>query len=205
MLDGVARRLIDPALVRLAVMLDRRGISANAITVAGFAIGLAAAGLIMAGWTATALFVILLSRLCDGLDGAVARIKGSTDFGGYLDIVLDFGFYGAIPLAFAIADPSSNAIAAAVLLLSFYFNGGSFLAYAILAQKNGSTAQSSRGPKSFFFSTGLAEASETLIVFCAMCALPHYFPLLAWVFAAMCFWTAASRIMAAATGFGGGS
>lgn len=62
---------------------------------------------------ATAIF---LSRLCDALDGAVARQGQPTDAGGFLDITLDFLFYASIPLAFAVADPGANALAAAVLL-----------------------------------------------------------------------------------------
>ncbi len=79
--------------------------------------------------------LLLLSRLCDGLDGAVARHTQKTDRGGFLDIVLDFAFYGVIPLGFVVAEPAQNAVAGAVLLFAFYVNGASFLAYAIMAEK----------------------------------------------------------------------
>ena len=48
------------------------------------------------------LILIFIGRICDGLDGAVAKQTKQTDFGGFLDIVLDFAFYGMIPLAFAL-------------------------------------------------------------------------------------------------------
>jgi phosphatidylglycerophosphate synthase len=201
MLDGWARRRLDPAIGRLAAGLAAFGVSANAVTLAAFATGALAAGAIalQAYWLGLAL--IALSRLGDGLDGAVARIRGKTDYGGYLDIVLDFFFYGAVPVGFAIADPEANAVAAAVLVLSFYVNGASFLAFAILAERRGLEGQA-RGEKSIFFTTGLAEATETIAVFAVACLWPAWFPALAWGFAAVCFYTALSRIVLAGRKFG---
>jgi phosphatidylglycerophosphate synthase len=200
MLDGVARKAIDPALDRIGQALAGRGVTANSVTIAGFAIGMVAAGAIALSWFWLGAALILLSRLCDGLDGTVARHNGATDFGGYLDIVLDFAFYGAIPLGFVFADPSLNALAGAVLIFSFYVNGASFLAFAILAAKRNLTEEP-RGKKSIFFTTGLAEATETLAVFIAACIWPTWFPILAYVFAAVCFYTAIVRILQARAAF----
>lgn len=200
MFDGVGRKAIDPLLTTLGSALAQRGISANAVSATGFLIGAVAALAIMQQAYLIGAVLIVLSRLCDGLDGVVARTNGATDFGGYLDIVLDFAFYGIIPFAFALADPITNAAAAAALLLSFYVNGASFLAYAILAAKRGDETEA-RGKKSIFFTTGLAEASETLAVFLAACMWPSWFPLLAWVFAAICIYTAFSRMLLARASF----
>lgn len=201
MLDGWARRRLDPLLDRLAAGLASAGISANAVTLASFAIGMAAAATIAAGHLATGLVLILVSRLGDGLDGAVARIRGKTDLGGYLDIVLDFFFYGAIPLGFAVADPQANALPAAALIFSFYVNGASFLAFSVLAEKR-KLSTLARGEKSIFFTTGLAEATETLAVFVAFCLLPGWFAVIAYAFAAVTLYTAVSRIVLAAKSFG---
>ncbi|APH73433.1 CDP-alcohol phosphatidyltransferase family protein [Aquibium oceanicum] len=201
MLDGWARRKLDPALDRLAAGLASAGISANAVTLASFAIGMAAAATIAAGHLATGLVLILVSRLGDGLDGAVARIRGKTDLGGYLDILLDFFFYGAIPLGFAVADPQANALPAAALIFSFYVNGASFLAFSVLAERR-KLSTLARGEKSIFFTTGLAEATETLAVFVAFCLLPGWFAVIAYPFAAVCLYTALSRIILAVRQFG---
>lgn len=200
MFDGIGRKAVDPFLGRLGAAIAQRGVSANAVTIFGFLIGLLAAIAVWQNAYLTGAALIVLSRLCDGLDGVVARAHGSSDFGGYLDIVLDFTFYGMIPFAFALADPSANAIPAAALLLSFYINGASFLAYAILAAKRGEETEA-RGKKSIFFTTGLAEASETLTVFLAACLWPTWFPVLAWIFAAICIYTAISRILFARASF----
>lgn len=201
MLDGWGRRRLDPVLDRLAAALSAAGVGANSITIAACVLGLAAAGAIALGWLWLGLALILVSRLGDGLDGAVAKIRGASDLGGYLDITLDFVFYGAIPVGFALLDPQANALAAAVLIFSFYVNGSTFLAYAIMAEKR-KLASDARGPKSLFFTTGLAEATETLIVFVAWCVLPQWFAPLAYAFAALTFYTALSRIVLAWRAFG---
>lgn len=193
MLDGVLKKRIDPPIAFLAAMLCRQGIGADAVTAAGLVLGLAAAAAIAFGQLWLGLVLILASRLADGLDGAVARLTRRTDRGGYLDIVFDYIFYGAIPLAFAVLDPAANALAAAVLLTSFYANGASFLAFAVMAEKRGlSTRQ--RGEKSLYFSTGLAEATETIATFVLFCLFPAHFAVIAYVFAAMTAWTCVSRI-----------
>ncbi|MCA1403932.1 CDP-alcohol phosphatidyltransferase family protein [Ensifer sp. IC3342] len=200
MLDGAVRRRLDPLLDRLGVVLVKRGVKADTITIFGLGLGLAAAGLIAYRFYLAGAVMILLSRLCDGLDGAVARASRGTDFGGFLDIVLDFAFYGAIPLAFIVSDPAANGLAGAFLLFSFYVNGSSFLAYAIIAEKRAMTT-SVRGAKSLYFTTGLAEATETIGVFLAFCLFPGWFSPLAAVFAVVCLYTAVSRIALARLSF----
>ncbi|MAS04226.1 MAG: hypothetical protein CL534_05985 [Ahrensia sp.] len=194
MLDGAVRARIQPAIDAIGGAIARAGISANAVTVIAFALGVAAAALIALGAFLPGMVVLLVSRLCDGLDGAVARVRGKTDFGGFLDIVLDFGVYGIIPVGFAFADPAANAIPAAALIFSFYVNGASFLAFAVMAEKHDMTTDQ-RGEKSLFFTTGLAEATETIAVFVIACLFPAWFPLIAWLFAAICIYTALSRIV----------
>lgn len=200
MLDGRMRLIIGPALDRSGRALARAGLSADAVTLAGFALALASAILIAFQYYWAGLIALGLSRLADGLDGAVARATRKTDFGGFLDIVLDFAFYGAVPLGFVFADPQANAIAGAALLFAFYVNGASFLAFAVLAEKHGLKTLA-RGEKSLFFTTGLAEATETIAVFAAMCVFPDWFAPLAWGFAALTLYTALSRVVLAARTF----
>ena len=202
MLDGIMRRALDPSLNQAGHVLANRGVLANHVTLIGLALGLMAAGLVgfgVAGWVALA--PLLASRVADGLDGAVARASSITDFGGYLDIVCDFIFYGAIPLAFVLRDPSVNGVAGAFLLTSFYANGASFLSYAVLAAKRGMQTEH-RGVKSLYFTEGLLEGTETIAFFVTICIWPAIFVPGAWVFGALCFATALSRIALAWQVFG---
>lgn len=196
MLDSYARKLIDPPLDRIGRALASRGVTADGVTLFGLALGLLAAAMIALGVPGLALIPLLASRIADGLDGAVARATRKTDFGGYLDITADFLFYGAIPMAFVWHAPALNGAAGAFLLASFYFNGASFLGYAVLAEKYGDTT-SAQGQKSLYYSNGILEGTETIVFFGLLCLLPAYFTPLAWVFGGLCFLTATLRIYAA--------
>jgi phosphatidylglycerophosphate synthase len=193
MFDRSAIRLIQPAVVRLAQVAHRSGLSANVLTLLGFGIGVLAACLIATGAFLAGLVALLISRLCDALDGAVARLTQTTDAGGFLDITLDFLFYGSIPLAFALHDPARNALPAAVLLFTFIGTGSSFLAFATIAAKRG-LHNLNYPDKSFYFLGGLTEAGETLACFCAMCLWPGHFIELAYGFAALCLLTIFARL-----------
>lgn len=201
MLDGMMRGVIDAPLNQSGRWLAARGASADAVTLAGLALGLAAAGLIWAGFAGLWVALVLLgSRLADGLDGAVARARGKTDFGGYLDIVCDFAFYGAVPLAFVLRDPGANGVAGAALLFSFYVNAATFLGYAILAEKRGLKTRA-RGEKSLYFTAGLMEGTETILAFLVLAFWPGLFVPLAWTFGALCLITATARVALAVRTF----
>lgn len=193
MLDRFAIRLIAPLLTPVARQLVRRGITADQVTLTGFVIGLLAAALIAQRAYLAGLALLLLSRLCDGLDGAVARQTRCTDRGGFLDITLDFIFYAAIVLAFAVAEPAANALPAAVLLAGFMGTGSSFLAFAVTAAKR-QMASTVYPAKSIYFLGGLTEGTETLLFLITMCLWPAQFALLAWVFAGLCAVTTAMRL-----------
>ena len=153
MFDTAIRTYIDPVLNRIGALLAGAGVSANMVTWSGFLIGGGAAIAIAKGYFILGLILLLFSRLCDGLDGAIARLSQKTDIGGFLDIVLDFAFYGMIPLAFVVFNPAQNAVAGGVLLLAFYVNGASFLAYGLIAEKRG-LMDEARGGKSLLYTIG---------------------------------------------------
>jgi len=140
-------------------------VGAKALTWMGFAIGLLAAGLIRQGAFLSRLLAIGASRLCDALDGAVARHTQATDLGGFLDITLDFVFYASIPLAFAVIAAKRGLHHLAVPDKSFYFVGSP------------------------------TEGTETLAFFAACCLWPHYFAPLAYGFSALCGITLFSRVV----------
>lgn len=194
MLDKAIQQALKPLMTRAARGLVRLGVGADAISLAGFAVGMGAATAIVLQHDWVGLALLLISRLMDGLDGAVARATQPTDRGGFLDITLDFLFYASIPLAFAIAEPAQNALPAAVLLAAFIGTGSSFLAFAAVAEKR--KLQSLAFPdKSFYFLGGLTEATETILAFTAMCLWPQWFPYIAYGFAVLCGITIAMRIV----------
>ncbi|MSQ76402.1 MAG: CDP-alcohol phosphatidyltransferase family protein [Rhodoferax sp.] len=193
MLDPYATAMIRRPVTAAARQLARWGLSANSITLAGFALGIFAAFLIANELYLTGAATIFGSRLLDALDGAVARQGQPTDAGGFLDIALDFLFYASIPLAFALADPARNALPAAVLLAAFMGTSASFLAFSVLAAKRG-LSSTAYPDKSFYFLGGLTEATETLACFAAMCLWPQHFAVLAYGFATLCGITIITRL-----------
>lgn len=203
MFDHRLNTALRGPLTAMARQLQARGLQADTLTWAGFAVGLLALPLIASGHSGLALLAIALNRLADGLDGAVARLGQPTDRGAFLDITLDFVFYASIPLGFALADPAANGLAAALLLFGFMGTGSSFLAFAVLAARRGlhSTAFPNKG---LYYLGGLTESTETIAVFVCMCLWPAWFVPLACGFAALCGLTTATRIVAALNALGDG-
>jgi phosphatidylglycerophosphate synthase len=178
MLDSTLRPLIDPPLNAAARVLAAWGVSANALTLVGLVLGLAAGGAIASGAYGAGLALIVTNRLLDGLDGA--------------DLFADFVFYAAVPAGFALAHPS-NALPAALLLAGFLLSGISFLGYAVLADRRGLTTIA-QGEKSFYYVAGLAEGAETIAVFVLATLRPDWFPPLAFAYAALCGVTGFARL-----------
>ena len=162
---------------------------------AGFAIGMLAVPLLAFGLYGAALVVILANRVLDGVDGAVARERGVTDFGGYLDAVCDFIFYSAVVFGFALGN-SDHAVYAAFLILCFMGTGSTFLSFAALAARRG-LATEQRGKKSLYYLGGLTEGTETIAAFALFCLFPAWFPALALGFGALCGVTTITRIAVA--------
>jgi len=200
MLDRAAIALLRPALTGAARGLARVGLRADQVTLAGFAIGMVAAFAIAVQHPLLGLAGIALSRLCDGLDGALARLTEPTDRGAFIDISLDFVFYASIPLAFAVADPAANALAAAALLAAFVGTTSTFLAFAVLAAQRG-MASTAFPAKGIYYLGGLTEATETLTCFALMCLWPQHFAIFAWGFALLCVLTTVTRLWAGWSAF----
>jgi phosphatidylglycerophosphate synthase len=170
------------------------GITANQVTISGFLVGLTVLPLLAFEYYLLAVAVILVNRICDGIDGALAREGKASDAGAFLDIVLDFIFYSAVVLGFALANPEQNALASAVLLFAFMGTGSSFLAFAIMAERR--SIQSMQYPtKGFYYLGGLAEGTETICLLLACCLFPSNFIWIALGFSLICMVTTTTRIV----------
>ena len=194
MIDANIRRLIDPPLARAGQRLAAAGIGADAVTIGGCLLGLAAALAVSVGQFYIALALLIANRIADGLDGAIARATGPTDRGAFLDIALDFLIYAAVPLGFAAWSPQVNAFPAAFLLASYVANGSAFLAFSTLAEKRG-IITTGQGRKSIYYLAGIAEGFETIAFMIAFCLFPSAFPILAMIFATICWISAAGRLV----------
>ncbi len=193
MLDSLSIKIIKTPLAKLAQGLHLSGVTANQATLFGFVMGCFALPALLAHQYEWALFFIVFNRVMDGIDGALARIQGITDAGGFLDISLDFLFYSLIPFGFVLANPEQNAVAGAFLIFSFIGTGSSFLAFAVMASKRGIENPVYKN-KSLYYMSGLTEGTETIACFIAFCIWPQHFATIAYVFGAACWFTTFTRI-----------
>ena len=189
MFDAALRaRLVGP-LDRAVVPLERLGISPNAVTATGFAVGVAACVAIAYGRWWLGLVLWLTNRLGDGLDGPLARRKGATDLGGMLDIIADFAIYGGVLVAIGVALPETR-VACLVVFLTYYLSGSSFLAFSSLATKR----QLEGDGRSLRFPAGIAEGTETIAAYVLILAFPAQAEVLLWIWATLVAITLLQRL-----------
>jgi phosphatidylglycerophosphate synthase len=189
MIDAGLRRVLSPALDTAGRRLEHLGVRAGWLTGAGWMVGVGACLAAGFGRWPAALVLWLVNRVCDGLDGPVARAGTPTERGGFLDIVADFSIYGGFVFGVAVAVPSAR-LACVALLLAYYTSGTAFLALSALLQRD----DAHRDERSLRFVGGLAEGAETITVYVAFCLLPGHAAFIAWVFAAAVAVTAAQRV-----------
>lgn len=202
MLDAHIRPYINPPLEHLAILLVKLKLTPNMITLFSFLCGAVSMLLIINQYYLSALSFILINRLCDGLDGAVARLnsqlstsKHNNDFGGYLDIVCDFIFYSGVIFAFGYSN-QDFLLCSSFLIFSFIGTMSSFLSYAIIAAKH-NISTNKRGIKAFYHLGGICEGTETILVLVLICLVPNYFNTIALIFALLCWLTTLSRVYCA--------
>jgi phosphatidylserine synthase len=185
-LDGTTRPLVAPLLEGLAARVDRPVVTPDRVTLLGLALGLGSAAAAASARWVPALALWLLSRVADGLDGVLARRRAAAGeppsaAGGYLDITADFLVYGATVAGVAIGWGGSLLPFVAVLV-AYYLNGATFLAFSSLAERTGRRLDDGR---SLSFLGGLAEGTETVLVHSLWLLLPGHAGTIAWVWAAV--------------------
>lgn len=182
MLDHHLRRYKDIVLLPLAARLQ--SLSPNLITVLAALIGIAAALAAALGAYPIALALWLANRVADGLDGMVARYTGrQSDFGGYLDIILDFVVYGAIPIGLYFGSPTQEIGVGVILLLgSFYVNAVSWLYLSAILEKRQAGAAAQGELTAVTMPSGLIGGTETILFYTAFLLWPAH---LVWLLTAM--------------------
>jgi phosphatidylglycerophosphate synthase len=190
MFDRQVRQLLARPLRVAGTALSDAGVSPMALTAVGWLAGVGACVAVGYGQWTLGVVLWLVNRLLDGLDGPTARRRGATELGGFLDIVADFSIYAGFVVAVAVAVPAAR-IAALALLTAYYVSGTAFLALSSLLEKRGGEPGDER---SLRFVGGLAEGTETVVVYVLFCLFPSHAPLIAWIFTAAVAVTAVQRI-----------
>jgi phosphatidylglycerophosphate synthase len=171
--------------------LARAGVRPTHVTIAAFVLGIAAAGLIASGRTGAGILTWIVSRLGDGLDGALAReTDRSTPLGGYLDITLDMGAYAAMVAGFAVLHPAFG-IEWALVLTGYVLVITTTLALSDAAGRIG--RQVSGTDRTFQFTPGVAEAGETNVMYVLWVLFPAHIGWLVWIWIAALLATSIQR------------
>ena len=181
MRDALLRRKKDELMTPVVRQLFG-SIHPNWVSVIAMVVGLTAVAAVLNHAYLLGLALWLFNRILDGLDGVVARIHGKqSDFGGYLDLFLDFIVYLAVPIGFLWALPELPNLWAGIALLAIYvLNLLSWSMLSALLEKRQSSA--SARLTSLEMPTGLIEGAETILFYSLFFLLPAY---IAWLFGIM--------------------
>ena len=197
MLDRYTRKLKD-AVLNPAAKYTGKYVSPNTVTLISFIPGVLAVYFLLTGFQTAGFWLFVLNRILDGLDGAIARqTDRQSDFGGYLDLMLDFILYAALPLAVtygtkqpliplggmtSLSDAELRLLWTAALLASFYINAASWMFLSAILEKRQQGATDKGEQTSVTMPAGMIGGTETILFYCGMMLLPSYH---LWLFAVM--------------------
>ncbi len=193
MLDTEFNKFFKPILVKISYTLIKHQLSPNQITLFGLIIGFSCFIFLSLGMINTALFLFLFNRILDGIDGTMARLTKPSDLGGVYDIISDFFVYALLPFGFILFD-EKNFLSMSLLLTSFILTCSTFLTTAWIYEKN-KIQIDQISKKSFYYSVGLIEGTETIVLFVLMFIFNEVANYIAWFFSALCFITALIRVI----------
>jgi phosphatidylglycerophosphate synthase len=151
-------------------------------SVMGLLVGVGAAAALWQQAYALGFLLWFVNRVFDGLDGVVARLSNAqSDLGGYLDIVIDFVVYAAIPVGLALGRPSTAVFLSLIFLLcAYYVNAASWMYLAAILEKR--HLSHSQRLTTITMPVGLIGGVETILFYTAFIFFPSY---LAWLFGLM--------------------
>lgn len=197
MFDRSIQRLIQKPLSFLGKFLLKI-LQPNQITFIGFFFGIVMCFLIFIHSYFLAILFLFLNRLCDGLDGVMARQTSPSPLGAYLDIILDFIIYAAFVLVFSLEN-EINLLTGVFLLFTYICTGTTFLTQAIIQPQLDYSQQQDNTedgiPKSFIYASGLIEGTETIFFMFLCLIMPKAFPILGFLFSVLCLITAIARVI----------
>lgn len=188
MIDSNYRKKFQETAVDPVVsVLKHSNITPNAISTLSLIFGLCYFLFMTGQHNWIAVFFLVASGYFDLLDGSLARATNtSSDAGCMLDIVFDRLVEFGIIIGLYLYDPSDRAMVSLFLLGSFYLCVTTFLLSGIFTPKN--------SEKSFHYSDGLIERTETFIFVLIVTLIPSFYNWMGWLFGILVFYTAFKRL-----------
>ncbi len=196
MIDGALREVKEKLLFPLAIQTGKY-IHPTIITVVsgvfGICAGMSAArqlyGLGLTFW--------IINRFLDGLDGTVARVHNhQSDLGAYIDIVIDFIVYAAIPIGLVMGRPEHLSISALIFLFGvFYVNTISWSYLSALLERRAQGAAVHDKKTSVIMPKGLVEGAETIFFYVLFFIFPSAIGVLFLIMGALTAVSAGQRVV----------
>lgn len=179
------RYTFDP----IARLLNNLSIKPNHITLLSIVLGLLSPIAFILHHNFFGIILLLVSGLCDVLDGSLARVSSqSSNLGATLDIVGDRIVEFAIMASFYFYSPTRNALGVIAMLGASYLCVTTFLIVGMFTQND--------SQKSFHYSAGLIERPEAFGFFIIMMLFPASFAWLSWGYFVLVLYTASTRMLA---------
>ena len=175
MLDDLLRPMKERVLLPAATALGGR-VHPMVVTLAAFAMGVGAAVAAARGADGLGLVLWLANGVLDGFDGTLARAqRRQSDLGGYVDIVLDFIVYAAVPIGLVLGAPRADravlAMTALAMVASFYVNAASWMYLAAILERRGVGAAARGELTTVTMPRGLVGGTETIVLYAMYFAL----------------------------------
>lgn len=173
-----------------------KDVSPTTVTIAACGVGVAAGVSASQGLYGVTLGLWFFNRFLDGLDGTIARINHKqSDFGGYLDIVLDMIAYIAIPLGMAFSVGTTAVfVTLAIMFAIFYLNSASWMMLSAYLEKRNAGALLKGELTSVTMPRAIIEGAESIVMYSLFILLPANLPLLFSVMAGLVFVSAGWQI-----------
>jgi phosphatidylglycerophosphate synthase len=185
-LDTRARRFVQPLLDAIASACLRAGIGANALTIAGMLVGVAAAAIVLCEHPVAGFLVLWLSGLIDAADGTLARLTKATPLGAILDITFDRVVELSMIAALAWLHPEARfemVVLAGIIAIAMSL----FLSIGAAVQNSSA--------KSFHYAPGLGERTEAFICLSLMILDQERIVLWTWIFVGVIMFTMGQRLI----------
>lgn len=185
MLDTSARAYFQPLIAYVAHHFQALKISPNVVTGMAFVTGIAATLAFGTGFSLLSLMLLWFSGLLDAVDGTLARMtKRVSPLGTLFDLISDRVVEVTFIIATALRFPESQLVCV-FLMGAIIFSFSIFLVVGILVRNE--------SQKSFHYQAGLAERTETFIVFSLIILMPQYAREIFYGFTVMIVFTGAQR------------
>jgi phosphatidylglycerophosphate synthase len=194
MIDNYFREHLPKATKVIIRFYSFTGVSPNQVTCAGFILSLASAYLVSVHAFLPALAMWWLSRLLDGTDGIYARETNQTsNFGAFLDILLDMSSYSVMVIGFYLAFPQLQ-LAWLIIVFLYVLCITGALALGSFEDKIPSLKPDNRGLR---LAAGVAEGGETGLAYSTFLLFPDFIDALSNIWIGILLFTVVARVLLA--------